>query len=51
MTKTKGKKSLLIHIDGADFYTSNYEWEINGKKFIQFCTDPRPANSYPWNTP
>ena len=33
--KAKGRKKLLCHIDGDTWYSSTYEWEIDGKIFIQ----------------
>lgn len=31
----KASRSLLMHMDGANFYKYIWEWEIAGKKFTQ----------------
>jgi hypothetical protein len=37
----KGKRSMTMHLDCADSYHSTYEWEIEGKKYIQTTSNPR----------
>lgn len=36
-----GKRNMLMHLDGADYYSSQYEWEINGLKFYQSTCNKR----------
>lgn len=38
---TKGKRTMTMHLDGYDFYSSVYDWEIGGKHFTQTTVDPR----------
>lgn len=38
---TKGNRSMLMHMDGADWFSCQWEWEINGMKFIQKTVSPR----------
>lgn len=38
---TKGRKSMLMHLDGSDYFSSQYEWEINGMKFLQTTCSKR----------
>lgn len=38
---TKASRRMLMHIDGSDFYSSQYEWEINGLKFQQSTCNKR----------
>ncbi len=34
----KGKKQMMMHMDGAQWYSSTYEWTLDsGLKFHQFC--------------
>lgn len=32
--KTQGTKKMLMHLDGSDYFSSQYEWEIAGVKGI-----------------
>ncbi len=44
---TKGARSMVMHMDGADWFSWQYEWEIGGKKFAQFtCHKRNPAWDY-----
>lgn len=36
-TTTKGTRRMNMHIDGEDFFSYVWDWEIGGKKFTQ-CT-------------
>lgn len=38
---TKATRRMLMHMDGADFYSWQFEWEINGLKFLQSTCDKR----------
>ncbi len=38
---TKGKKSMLMHLDAADSYTFQWEWTIGDIKAIQCVTNKR----------
>jgi hypothetical protein len=38
---TKAKRSMVMHMDGANWFSSTWEWEINGMKFIQNTVSPR----------
>jgi len=35
ITTKEGTRSILVHMDGTNFYIWKYEWEIEGYKFIQ----------------
>ena len=37
----KGKRQMTIHMDGKDFYSSQFEWELNGLKFLQSTCEKR----------
>lgn len=38
----KGKKQMTMHIDGATYFMSTYEWELEtGLKFTQCIEMPR----------
>ena len=41
ITDAKGKRSMVMHADGADFYSWTWEWEIGGKKFVQNTVNKR----------
>lgn len=40
----KGKKSMIMHLDCADSFSSTYEWDINGLKLHQYTINPRQKN-------
>lgn len=42
---TQGKKTMLMHADAATWFTSQYEWEINGLKFHQSTCTKRSKES------
>ena len=35
ITDDSGKRSMLSHVDGRDFYDWTYQWTIGGMKFVQ----------------
>lgn len=35
---------MTMHLDGKDWYQSNYEIEIDGKKFMNFVRNERDAD-------
>lgn len=37
----KGKRSMTMHLDGADYYASTYEWDVQGVKLAQSTVNPR----------
>ena len=37
----EGTRTLLTHIDGNGWYSSTYEWKIEGKKFLQHIKNKR----------
>lgn len=38
----QGKKQMMMHMDGAQWYSYNYEWTLNsGLKFNQFTKQAR----------
>jgi hypothetical protein len=38
----KGKKQMMMHMDGTQWYSSTYEWTLEGGlKFHQFCKNAR----------
>lgn len=38
---TKGTRSMRMHIDGRDWFSYVYDWEIGGKQFKQQTRTPR----------
>lgn len=38
---TKGSRQMTLHLDGRDWYQTNYRWEINGLVFMQFVRNAR----------
>jgi hypothetical protein len=46
---TKGKRSMVMQMDGSDFYSSVYEWEVGGLKFNQSTCNKRTGmNAAMW---
>lgn len=43
--KTKGKKSMLMHMDGSNWFSSSYEWTIGELKFNQSITTKRTGSN------
>ena len=44
-TKTaKGSRKMLMHLDGRDWFQSNYEITINGLVFVNYCRSRRAKN-------
>ena len=37
----KGTRQMTMHLDGRDWYQSNYEIDIDGKKFMNFVRNKR----------
>ncbi len=37
----RGSRSMVLHIDGRDWYQTNYEWVIKGLAFLQSCRNKR----------
>lgn len=44
LDNTRGKRSLVMHLDCADSFHNTYEWEIAGLKFHQSTSNPRQKN-------
>ena len=42
---TKGTRRMLMHVDGSDFYSSAYEWEIKGLKFLNSTCHKRTGQN------
>ena len=40
----KGTQRMTMHLDGKDWYQTNYEIEIDGKKFARFVRNERDAD-------
>lgn len=44
-TKIRGKKTMVMHCDGADFYSSTFEWlmdcEVGQLRMMQYTTSER----------
>lgn len=40
----KGTRRMTMHLDGKDWYQTNYEIEIDGKKFMNFVRNERDAD-------
>ncbi len=46
---TKGTKRMMMHVDGSDFYASQYEWTIGEKIFVQNACHKRTGlNKQMW---
>jgi hypothetical protein len=43
--KVKGQKKMLAHMDAAEWFSSDYEWTIEGKKFLQSVVSERSDES------
>jgi hypothetical protein len=43
-TTAKGTRRMIMHLDGRDWFQSNYEWEINGMKFSNQVRCERSKN-------
>lgn len=42
----KAKKSLLMHMDGDNWFSYNWQWELeNGLKFTQYTKQARSKDS------
>lgn len=41
----KGFKRMTMHVDGSDYFKSNYEWVIDGIKLHQHTMNPRKDRS------
>jgi hypothetical protein len=38
----KGNRQMMMHMDGAKFYSSSYKWTLNnGLEFYEFSEQPR----------
>jgi hypothetical protein len=47
---TKGNRRMKLHVDGADFFASEYEWEINKVFFQQtVCTKRTGEDAAYWD--
>lgn len=42
-SNTRGHRQMMMHLDGSDFFSSQFEWEIGGLKFIQSTCNKRSA--------
>jgi len=40
----KGTQEMTMHLDGREWYQTNYEIEIDGKKFARFVRNERAAD-------
>lgn len=40
---SKGKKSMIMHMDGDTWFSWDYEWDINGVKAHQHTCQKRSA--------
>jgi hypothetical protein len=41
VTKTKGTEEMLFHLDGTDFYQSNYKLTFDGVEMTEVSWNPR----------
>lgn len=41
VTKTKGTREMVMHLDGTDFYESNYVWTFGDVKMVEATWNPR----------
>ncbi len=47
VTKTQGKKSMLMHLDGSYYFSYNYQWELEtGLRFTQYTMQARSKDDY-----
>ena len=45
----KGKKSMLMHLDGDTWFSWDYEWEIGDLKFLQHtCSKRTRSDAMHW---
>ena len=46
---TKGERRLLMHADASDHFINDYEWTIDGKKYLQHvCQKRAPMDAAMW---
>jgi hypothetical protein len=38
---TQGTRTMILHIDGSNFYESQYEWIIGDVKLVEVCHNER----------
>jgi hypothetical protein len=49
IAEAKGKKSMMMHVDGDTWFHWQWKWEIGGKEFLQFYTGKRsPEDAAYW---
>jgi len=41
ITEMKGNRSMVMHVDGSDWFQSNYAWTIGEKQFTQSARTKR----------
>jgi hypothetical protein len=41
---TRASRKMLQHCDGREWYQTNFELEVNGLKFINYCRNARAKN-------
>lgn len=40
-TETKGNRQMTLHLDGRDWYQSNYQWTIGDVQLLEVCRNKR----------
>jgi hypothetical protein len=45
ISEMKGTRSMIVHLDGKDFYCSKYAWDIGGVNLTQECQNRRSPES------
>lgn len=43
--KIGGKRSMIMHMDGSNYFSSVYEWEIEGLKYTQSTCHKRTGEN------
>jgi hypothetical protein len=41
ISKTKGSRLMVLHLDGTDFFESTYEWTFGKVSFTEHTRDSR----------
>ena len=49
ITEATGTKKMISHMDFADSFSSVYEWEVGGIKFVQEVSAKREKSDPMWS--
>ena len=51
-SKTQGKRTMKMHMDGSDWFSWEWDWEIAGRSFTQCSVQKRRGRDLEiWNSP